>query len=244
MIKPTEVREKQENALLNLLFNIILPVVVLNQLSKRLGEDGPVIALIVALALPIGYGAYDYITRRKHNFISALGIVNVAFTGGFALLKLEGIWFAVKEAIFPLIIGMAVYVSNLAGKPLMKTLFWNDNIIQTQVIEEKLKSLNKEGELKKLFRKSTFLFSVSFFLSAFLNFVLAASIFTSIDPALPEAVKSEILNGQIAKMTWQGYVVIALPMMVFMGFVMWFTIHQLKKISGMTLEEILPSQKT
>lgn len=243
MTKSTEVREKAESPLPNLLFNIILPVLILNQLSKRLPENGPLIALILAISLPIGYGAYDYVKRRKHNLISALGILNIAFTGGFALFKLDGIWFAVKEALFPLMIGVGVYILNLTGRPLMKELFWNENIIQTKVIEEKLKSINREGELLKLFRKTTFLFSFSFFLSALLNFLLAIRIFTSIDQSLPELARNEALNEQIAKMTWQGYVVIALPMMVFMGFVMWYMINQLKKLSGMTLEEIMPSTK-
>lgn len=53
--------KSNENPFINLLFNVILPVMVLNQLSKRAGPDGPTIALVAALAIPLGYGAYDLV---------------------------------------------------------------------------------------------------------------------------------------------------------------------------------------
>jgi hypothetical protein len=241
-MKSTEVREKPENPVLNLLFNIALPVFVLNQLTKRLGPDGPLIALIVAILIPIGYGIYDYIVRKKNNAISILGIVNVAFTGGFALLKLDGWWFAIKEAAFPLLIGIAVYISVIWNKPFLKMLFWNENVFRVQAIEARLQERQTEGQLQGLFRRATSLFAFSFFLSAILNFVLAARIFTEIDKTLSEAAQSDLLNQQIAKMTWQGYVVIALPMMVFMGFVLWYLMSRLTKMTGLKLEELLPDR--
>lgn len=235
----TQVRAKPENPLVNIIFNIALPVFILNHFSKKWGDSGPLIALILALLLPIGYGAYDYFTRRQHNYISILGFINVAFTGGFALLKLNGIWFAVKEAFFPLLIGVAIYVMNLKGKPLLQTLFWNDNVFHTQLIESKIQARHGEHRIPHIFRRATFLFSLSFFVSAFLNFALASSIFMFIDPALPETRKSEILNEQIAQMTWMGYIVIALPMMIFMAFLLWYVLRQLKESSGLLLEEMM-----
>ncbi|MFN3161931.1 MAG: VC0807 family protein [Pseudohongiellaceae bacterium] len=93
--------QKPENPWVNILFNIIIPVIILNQLTRRLDENGPVIALVVALLFPLGYGIYDYLTRGKKNWLSLLGLVNVSFTGGMGLFQLEGIWFAIKEASFP-----------------------------------------------------------------------------------------------------------------------------------------------
>lgn len=235
----TQVREKPENPLLNLAFNIVLPVLVLNQLSKKMGPQGPLIALILALLLPIGYGAYDYFERRKHNAISVLGFINVAVTGGFALLKLEGMWFVAKEAFFPLLIGSAVTIMNWRGKPLMRTLFWNESIFKVAEVESRIRERQLEPQLQDLFRKATHMFAFSFFLSAILNFVLALSIFTSIDKSLPESIRADQLNQQIAQMHWKGYLIIALPMVFFMGFVMWYVLSRLKKISGMTIEEMM-----
>ncbi|OFZ16935.1 MAG: hypothetical protein A2Z20_09530 [Bdellovibrionales bacterium RBG_16_40_8] len=235
----TEVQGKEENALLNLIFNIVLPVIILNQLSKRLGDNGPLIALVTALLLPIAYGAYDYITRKKKNYLSLLGILNISVTGGFALLGLGGIWFAIKEAFFPLIIGVAVYFSNILDKPFIYTMFWNKRIFRTELIEAKLRERKCEDCLIALFRKATFLFSVSFFISSGLNFILANRIFTNIDSALSSTERTEILNQQIAKMTWMGHLIIAVPMTIFIAIVMWFTIQKLKKLSGLSLDEII-----
>ena len=143
-----KVENKQENAFLNLVFNILLPVLILNQLSKKLDENGPLVALIVALAFPIGYGIYDFVTRNKTNYISVLGVVSVAFTGGFALFELSGIWFAVKEAFFPLMIGVAVYVSNKLSKPLLKTLFWNPSVFNIEKIEQNAMRSNQISKLE------------------------------------------------------------------------------------------------
>src|SRR4051812_43520221 len=73
---------KKENMLINILMNIIIPTLILIKLSGDtfLGHPwglGPKWALIIALAFPIGYGIKDFLTYRKFNFFSALGIVSV-----------------------------------------------------------------------------------------------------------------------------------------------------------------------
>ena len=98
---------KQENPFWNFLFNIIIPIAILNN-SDKFGDNGPLIALVLALAFPIGYSVRDIIVSGKPNMIAILGLLNVVFTGGLALLEVEGIWFAVKEAAFPAVIGVAV----------------------------------------------------------------------------------------------------------------------------------------
>ena len=99
--------ETQENPLVSLLFNIAIPALILYKLStpERLG---PVWGLLAGLAFPLGYGLYDFARRRRTNFISILGFVSILLTGGFGLMELDGIWFAVKEASIPALIGLAV----------------------------------------------------------------------------------------------------------------------------------------
>ena len=235
--------KKQENPVANLLFNIVLPVLVLNQLSKRLGEDGPTYALLIALAFPLLYGAYDYIKKGEKNYISLLGIINVLLTGGLALLKLEGFWFAVKEAAFPLVIGVGVYISAYTDKPAMKLMAYNENIMNRDKVSVALLKNNTLKAFELHLRKSTKLLAISFFLSAIMNFVLARYIFTEIDPALPELEKSTLLNDQIAQMTWLGYVVIALPLTLFMGGILMHLVNGLKKLTDLELEDIFPSMK-
>lgn len=231
--------QKNESLLLNLLFNIFLPVVILNQGAKHLGEHGPLIALGIALSLPIGYGLYDYLWFKRKNWISLLGFINVAFTGGLAVMKTDGFWFAIKEASFPFIIGVAVLVSAFTSKPLIRLLIWNEAILKTELINQKVKERGSEKDLFKLFKRGTLLFAISFFISSALNLVLALRIFIQIDPTLSELEKSQVLNEQIADMTWQGYIIIALPMMLFMMGVMFYLLFGLKRVSGLNMEEML-----
>ena len=82
---------KQENLLVNLVCNLVLPALILSKLSspERLG---PVYGLVVALVFPLGYGLWDFIQRRQANFISIIGFVSVLLTGGLGLLSIGGVW--------------------------------------------------------------------------------------------------------------------------------------------------------
>ncbi len=235
--------KKQENPLMNLAFNIVIPVVILSQLSKRLGDNGPTIALVVALLFPIGYGAYDYIKKGEKNYISILGIINILFTGGLALLKLDGFWFAVKEAAFPLIIGVGVYISASTKKPAMKLMAYNKSLMNINKVNEALAVNKTEDKFELHLKKSTKFLAVSFFISAVLNFILAKVIFTKIDVSLTELEQTVILNDQIAQMTWMGYIVIALPLTLFLGAILMHLVNGLKKLTHLELEEIFPSIK-
>ncbi len=101
----------------NLVIDIILPVLILNKLSGFLGEQGPLYSLLIALSLPFGHGLFDFLKEKKINWVSFLGLLNVLFTGGLALMKLEGIWFAIKEAGFPTLIGLFVFFFLLFKNP-------------------------------------------------------------------------------------------------------------------------------
>ncbi|MBT4760985.1 MAG: hypothetical protein HOO06_04740 [Bdellovibrionaceae bacterium] len=239
-----EKTKKKENPLPNLLFNIIIPVVILNQLTKRLGEDGPTIALIAALIFPTVYGLWDYFKNHNKNIISALGVINILMTGGLALFHLEGIWFAVKEAAFPLIIGLFVYLSTFTKKPAMNLLLYNDNLMNVSKIDLILeKNGNKSSFLEHL-KISTVFLSLSFLLSAVLNYFLARYIFIDIDKSISLSEQSAILNQQIADMHWMGFVVIALPLTIFTGLILFHLIQGIKKFTHLDLEEIFPSLST
>lgn len=233
----------KENPLVAIFLTIALPVAVLNQLTKRLGESGPLIALILALAFPIGYAIWDYLNRRHKSWMALLGVVNLLLTGGLALIKPEGIWFAVKEAAFPFVLGVGVLFSAFTEKPLMKMITYNLHVLDIKLIDERLRELGTESHFMAHLRRSTQYFALSFFISSFLNFILAFRIFVSIDPNLPNLEQSAILNDQIARMTWMGFVVIALPLMGFSMVVMWHLIRGIKRLTGLSFAQILPNEQ-
>lgn len=221
--------KKQENQFISLVFNIIVPVMILNKGSTILGTTN---ALLIALAFPLSYGLYDFYQRRKMNFISLLGLLNVAFTGGLALTGLTGIWFAVKEAAFPALIGLFVLGSAFTKKPFVTSIFLNEQFVRVHLIDEKVKELRQEMEMARLLKLSTILLSLSFALSAVLNFALAKYIFKPIDPLIGDP--AVVLNEQIAQMTSWSFVVIMIPTITFLSGVYWYFMSRLTKLTGLT----------
>lgn len=229
---------RKENPFLSLSFNIILPVLILNK--GQLLDPSGVITLFVALAFPSLYGAYDWIRNKKKNIIAIFGVLNVLMSGGFALFHLDGIWFAVKEASFPLLIGAFVLFSATT-----KTPFFEYMLVQSGLI--KLSNLipnndtDSLSQIKKIFKQSTILFSASFFISAILNFLLAWFIFSPISESSSEVDKTLILNQQIADMTWMGMLVIGVPMTIIAAWIFWQFLKKLSLITKTPIEQILDS---
>src|SRR5690606_30925088 len=104
-------KNKRENPWINMVVNILIPVVVLKKGAEWLPALPPVGVLGVALLFPVVYFLYDLYQRRKYNFISVLGFVSVLLTGGIGLAQLNPVWVAVKEAAIPAVIGIAVLAS-------------------------------------------------------------------------------------------------------------------------------------
>src|SRR5688572_5944105 len=111
-------RVPRENMLINLVCNIVLPGLILSRLSSP-DRLGPVGALLLGMAFPIGYGAYDLAIRKKWNFFSIIGLGSTALTGSFALMQLDGFWFAVKEASIPTFFGVAILATLGTDRPLV-----------------------------------------------------------------------------------------------------------------------------
>lgn len=227
---------KQENPWLNLIFNILLPVLILNKLTKFIG---PLNALILALAFPLCYGAYDLAKRKKVNAMSALGLLNVMLTGGLAVIGIHGFWFAVKEAAFPTLVGLFVLGSAFSKKPFIETLFLNPAVMKVDLLEEKLKEHGKQTEFHDHMRKSTMWLSLSFVFSAICNFVLARHIFLDIDQTLTSEAQSIILNEQIAKMTTWSMAMIMIPSMIFLLGIFWYLMKGVKEFSGLSTDDLM-----
>ena len=117
----TKTRPKEENPLISIMLNVVIPVVILTYLSKD-KYLGPVWGLVTALILPIGYGIHTLIKEKRADFVSILGIISVLLTGVFGILKLPPQWIAIKEAAIPLIIGLAIVISLKTPYPLIKKM--------------------------------------------------------------------------------------------------------------------------
>lgn len=230
--------ESKENPLANIVINILLPVIILNKGSKFFDSR---ITLLAALCLPLGYGLQDYIRRGHKNYVSLLGLVNILLTGGLALMSLTGIWFAVKEASLPLFLGLMVLASAWSKSPAARLMFCNPQVLNMKEIEDRLAEYTRAHDFHALLKRTTLWLSLSFFISSVMNFVLAWSIFQDIDPTLATEQHNQVLNAQIAQMTWMGFAVIALPLMVFSGVLIYFFLKRVSALTELPINALIKS---
>ncbi len=189
---------------------------------------------MLALAFPVGYGLYDFAVRRRWNFISIIGFISVLLSGGFGLLKVDGFWFAVKDASIPTFIGLLVLASTLAKTPLLTELLYNPQVIDVARVDAELAARGNQPGFAALLRRSTALLSLSFFASAPVNYALARYLLRS-----PPG--TEAFNRELGKMFWLSLVVIMLPSMIMMMAVFWHLLRGIKALTGLKVDDIFRS---
>jgi len=226
---------KPENLLLNLVCNIALPTLVLMKFSTERWL-GPLWGLVVALAFPISYGVYDLIKRKKTNFLSVLGFVSVLLSGGMGLLKADGFWFAVKDAVLPTCIGAMVLATLRSKRPLLHEMFYNEQVVDVARVDAALAEHGQREAFEKLLRRSSIWLALTFIASAPVNFALARYILRS-PPGTPE------FNAELGRMHVIVWPVIVVPSMIAMMTLFWRLMKGLSQLTGLTTDEIFKSEK-
>ncbi|MEX2963393.1 VC0807 family protein [Microbulbifer sp. TYP-18] len=232
-ISTTE-RPKKESLLANLLLNIVIPTVILTKLS---GDQwlGTKLAIVVALAFPLIYGGRDLLQSGRVNFFSALGIISITLTGGMSLLELDAKYIAIKEAAIPGLLGAATVVSLYTRWPLVKTLLYNDRILNTAKIAQALAQKGNEGLFERTLALASWMVASSFFLSSTLNYILAKVL-------LQSPPGTEAFNEELGKMTALSFPVIALPATLILMLTLFFLFRRIGKLTGLKLEEVVVAQ--
>ena len=105
--------------MISLAINILIPTVIM---MRYAGDDklGAMNALLLALAFPFAYGVWEMAKTRKVGWVPILGLISIAISGGIGLLKLPASYIAVKEAMIPGILALAILISAWIGKPLAR----------------------------------------------------------------------------------------------------------------------------
>ena len=224
-------KPKPENLWLNLICNVALPTAILSWAS---GEKllGPKWGLVVAVAFPLGYGLYDFVVRRRFNFISIIGFASVMLSGGFGLMKLDGFWFAVKDAAFPTLIGLAVLASMRAKEPLVHEMLYNPQVIDVEKVDAVLSERHAQDDFKRLICTASQQLALAMFVSAVINFLLARYLLRS--PA-----GSVAFNRELAKMHWASLIVMVLTSMPMMMYALWQLLKGVEQLTGLKLDDIL-----
>lgn len=237
----------------NIFVNVLIPVLALSHLSKdpaaanaKIWHIGPLYALCVALALPLGYGIWFFIKTRSMNFLSGLGLFSVILTGGLTLflwnpdgtVKQEAaFFFGLKEASIPFVLGLAVIASHWSKTPLLRTFLYSESIFNIPSIESRIRELGREEAYNQVILGATILFGMSFFISTLLNFGVAMYFLGDLDHTAANA--HEIYNEKVAKVTGWGFLIIGLPIMVFLFFTLRKLLSGLRTLTGFKDEELM-----
>lgn len=254
----SEPKPKQEHPLANILINVLIPVMILSYLSKdpvlqeKLGKTaqpwhiGPVKAMILALILPLGYGIWHFIQTRKGNFFSLLGLISVLLTGGLTVylwnkdgsVKPNAAWFfAIKEALIPLVLGLAVLISQRSSSPLIRIFLYNDSIFDIKRIENRVAAIGAQQRYSDLLRAATWMFASSFFISSAMNLGLVHWFFRGFDSTAPNAL--EVYNQLVGKITGWGFAVIGVPILIFLFLTLKRLLKGLENLTGLKEDELM-----
>jgi len=220
----------KENPFVSLILNVVLPGLILTQLSKP-ERLGPLAALFVAISLPIGYGIYDAIRRKKLNFFSVVGFISTLLTGVLSFPK-DPIWFASKEAVIPLVFAGALLASHKTKKPLIRMFLWNKDMLDTDKAERKIDDGNHRSAFDRLLFQSSLFLTAGLLLSAVGNFFISLYLLDGTDGGTEGRMKA------VGKQTWVTWLVIGVPMMGIMFFTLWRLFKGIEKLTGLTMEDI------
>jgi hypothetical protein len=243
---------KRENMLLNIGFNLILPILFLRKGSEWLGQpignqlgtspESPLVGsimLLIAISFPVGYGLWDLVKRKKWNFISILGAVSALLTGGIGLVPGATVqMFAIKEAALPAVLGILTVITLKTERPLIHLFLLNPDIINVNLVNIRLKEKNTEIPFSNLIKKCTWLIAATFILSAILNYILSRIIVVT-EPAIDKIA----YNDEVGQMMGWSFPVISVPCMLVSAYAFWLLVGGIKKFTGLSLEEVLYKAK-
>ena len=254
----SDTKQQQQHPLANIVLNVIVPVLVLTYLSKdpavqqQLGKVpkpwhiGPLWAMALALCVPLGYGIWHYVRTRKANFFSALGLVSVLLSGTLTLYLWNhngtvkpnaGFLFGIKEALIPMVLGVAILASHRSASPLIRVFLYNEAIFDIPKIEARVAEIAAQDRYDRLLLGATRLFATSFLLSAVFNLCLANWLFRGFDSTAINALEN--YNAIVGKVVGWAFAIIGLPVIVFLFFTLRRLLKGLGDLTGFTDEEMM-----
>lgn len=222
---------KKSNPLISIIVSIVIPAIILSKFSDA-AHLGVLRGFLIALAFPIGQSVYELIIEKKIGFIAIIGLISIFCTGIIGVLELPSEWMAYKEASVPLLIGAAIVISQWTPYPLVKKLFYNEELMDVKRIDEALTENIAKDKFDKVLRNATYMIGASFLLSAVLNFTLTKIIIQS-----PSGTAE--FNEELGRLTALSYPVIALPSTLVMCVALWYLFKQVTKLTGIQFEELM-----
>lgn len=229
--------DKPQKPLLDLVLNVVLPSVILEKLSKP-DYLGQAWALIVAVAIPVGYGLWCFSQKRGMNFFSVFGLIAIVVTGGLGLLKLDPIWFSAKEAAFPLFLGLAFPLSLRFGRPLVSEMLLNPQVVNVPLIQQSLNTPERVSGFAHLLKQASWRMAGTMLCSAIANFCLCWYVLNGKTPGTEEYTQA------IGRQNWMGFIVIGIPMVVVTMMLLFWLLKRVTALTGLERDDMMNGGQT
>ncbi len=219
----------QRDKWIELLLNVVAPTVVLVFLS---GEDrlGPALGLVVGLSFPLLHAGWSRWRGDPVSPLSLLAVVSVVLTGGIGLLRLDARWFAVKEALLPVVMAAFTWASRYTPWPVVDTLIFR--LLDEHKVRRVLRESGRTDALDPLLDRVNRWFVGCFFYSAVASYALATALVVS-------PTGTVAFNEEVGKFTFLSFPVVALPMTVAMGFALNSMLNGLEQATGLEVDDLL-----
>lgn len=214
--------------MLKLAVTLVIPYIILTRLGS-VTELDPRAVLLIALAFPVGWMVAALLRRADVGITPVVGLAGILLTAAIGTLAEDPRWLAVKEASVPLLFGLAILASSRTSRPLVEILI--DKVVDRDAVRAALASHDAGDRWQRLMTRATFAWAGALLVSATLNFALARIVVTS-----PGGTAE--FNAELARMTALGLPVITVPMMVMMSATVWYIVHGVTDITGLTPREI------
>jgi hypothetical protein len=217
---------KPSNPLMDVLLTFIVPTFVLDWGSEP-HRLGPFWALVVASVVPLLFGLYCWRTKTGLNLFAVLGLVAIIITGCLGLLKLDAFWVGIKEAAFPIIMGVLFPLSHSWKQPLVKALLFQPQIMNLKALDRAIVTENQKSALDGLLRRVAWILCGSFLCSAVVNQFMAMSIVGGTEPGTTAYTQA------LSKLNWMSMLGIGVPMVAVMVLMTLWFFKRLAVISGL-----------
>ena len=171
--------------------------------------------------------ASQMLGMRRHN-LAVLGLVSTLISGGLGLMKMSGFWFAVKEAALPLVLGLAIPLSQRTSQPLVRTLLYNDQVLDTRLIHEALLLHNRVTDFDALLAWASWMLAGAMLVGGAVNFGLAVWLLPA-QSGTPEFVRQ---LGKLQLWSWPGTMIPTSGMIFYALFRLLKGVEALTGLSG------------
>ena len=143
-----------------------------------------------------------------------------------------------KEAAFPIFLGLAFPLSFRFGKPLVSELLLNPQVINHTMLNAALETGDRRLRFQALLSRASWALAGTMLLSAIANAALVLYYLQGTEPG------SEAYTKAIGRQNWVGFIVIGVPMIAAtMALLLWL-LRRIEQLTGLERADLMSPGQT